>query len=95
VSSLTTLFLFQTLKDLYGIEISHLQVANYARIAALVSKPFVDNYEYPKSSVFTADKFGQKFNFRMNQQLTVLEFFAVDKTFRAFFCVLSRVALHA
>ena len=46
----------QALKDLYGIEISHQQVANYARTAALVIKPFVDNYEYPKSSVFTADE---------------------------------------
>lgn len=44
------------LKDLYGIEISHQQVANYCKTAALVVKPFVDNYNYPKSSVFTADE---------------------------------------
>jgi transposase-like protein len=46
----------QALNDLYGIRISHQQVANYARTAALVIKPFVDNYDYPKSSVFTADE---------------------------------------
>ena len=43
----------QALYDLYGIRISHQQVANYARTAAIVIKPFVDHYEYPKSSVFT------------------------------------------
>ena len=42
--------------DLYGIHISHQQVANYARTAAMVIKPFVDHYEYPKSSVFTSDE---------------------------------------
>lgn len=44
----------QVLYDLYGTRISHQQVANYARTAAMVIKPFVDHYEYPKSSVFTA-----------------------------------------
>lgn len=46
----------QALKDLYGINISHQQVANYARTAALVIKPFVDNYDYQTSKVFTADE---------------------------------------
>ena len=46
----------QALYDLYGIRISHQQVANYARTAAIVIKPFVDHYEYPKSSIFTADE---------------------------------------
>jgi len=46
----------QALNDLYGIRISHQQVANYARTAAMVVKPFSDHYEYPKSSVFTADE---------------------------------------
>lgn len=46
----------QALDDLYGIKISHQQVANYARTAALVIKPFVDHYEYPKSSTFIADE---------------------------------------
>jgi hypothetical protein len=36
----------QALKDLYNISISHQMVANYARTAAVVIKPFVDHYEY-------------------------------------------------
>lgn len=46
----------QALHDLYNIRISHQQVANYARTAALVIKPFVDNYDYKTSNVFTADE---------------------------------------
>ena len=46
----------QALKDLYNIQISHQQVANYARTAALVIKPFVDNYNYNTSTMFTADE---------------------------------------
>lgn len=46
----------QALKDLYGIQISHQQVANYARTASLVIKPFVDNYDYQTGSTFTADE---------------------------------------
>ena len=46
----------QALKDLYGISISHQMVANYARTAALVIKPFVDNYPYDVGKSFTADE---------------------------------------
>ena len=46
----------QALKDLYNINISHQQVANYARTAASVIKPFVDNYDYAPSSTMTADE---------------------------------------
>ena len=46
----------QALKDLYGIRISHQQIANYCRTAALCIKPFVDNYPYPVGSTFTADE---------------------------------------
>ena len=46
----------QALKDLYGIQISHQQVANYARTAALVIKPFTDHYAYKTHDVFTADE---------------------------------------
>jgi transposase-like protein len=46
----------QALKDLYNIQISHQQVANYAKTAALVIKPFVDHYNYQTSNVFTADE---------------------------------------
>ena len=46
----------QALKDLYGIQISHQQVANYCKTAALCVKPFVDNYDYKTGSTFTADE---------------------------------------
>ena len=46
----------QALNDLYGIKISHQQVANYARTAALVIKPFVDNYDYKASNTMVADE---------------------------------------
>ena len=46
----------QALKDLYNIDISHQQVANYCKTAAICVKPFVDNYDYETSSVFTADE---------------------------------------
>ena len=46
----------QAMHDLYGIKISHQQVANYARTAALVIKPFVDNYDYKPSDTLVADE---------------------------------------
>ena len=46
----------QALKDLYNISISHQQIANYCKTAAVCIKPFVDNYEYEKGNVFTADE---------------------------------------
>jgi len=46
----------QALKDLYNIDISHQQIANYCKTAAICIKPFVDNYNYDKSNVFTADE---------------------------------------
>jgi transposase-like protein len=46
----------RALKDLYNIKISHQQVANYAKTAALVIKPFVDNYNYDTCNTFTADE---------------------------------------
>lgn len=46
----------QALSDLYNIKISHQQVANYARTASLVIKPFVDNFDYESSNTFTADE---------------------------------------
>lgn len=46
----------QALEDLYGIKISHTMVSNYCRTAALVIKPFVDNYDYKKSEIFIADE---------------------------------------
>ncbi len=46
----------QALKDLYNINISHQQVANYCKTAALCVKPFIDNYDYHTGNVFTADE---------------------------------------
>lgn len=46
----------RAMKDLYGISISHQQIANYARTAALMIKPFVDNYEYDRCGTFVGDE---------------------------------------
>ena len=46
----------QALKDLYNISISHQQIANYCKTAAICIKPFVDSYPYEKGDVFTADE---------------------------------------
>ena len=44
------------LKELYNINISHQQIANYCKTAAMCVKPFVDNYDYQAGTVFTADE---------------------------------------
>lgn len=44
------------LKELYNINISHQQVANYCTTAAICIKPFVDNYDYHAGTTFTADE---------------------------------------
>ena len=46
----------QALKDLYNIQISHQQIANYCKTAAVCVKPFIDQYPYEKGSAFTADE---------------------------------------
>lgn len=46
----------QALKDLYNISISHQQIANYCKTAAICIKPFVDNYDYKPGPVLTADE---------------------------------------
>ncbi len=46
----------QALKDLYNINISHQQIANYCKTAAICIKPFVDNYDYQVSDTFVADE---------------------------------------
>ena len=46
----------QALKDLYNISVSHQQIANYCKTAAVCIKPFLDRYPYEKGSVFTADE---------------------------------------
>ena len=44
------------LKALYNIDISHQQIANYCKTAAICIKPFVDNYDYQAGNTFTADE---------------------------------------
>ena len=46
----------QALKDLYNISISHQQIANYCKTAAVCIKPFVDHYDYKPGNTFTADE---------------------------------------
>jgi len=46
----------QALNDIHGIKISHQQIANYLKTAAVCIKPFVDNYNYDVGNVFTADE---------------------------------------
>ena len=44
------------LRDIHGIKISHVMVANYAKSAAAVIKPLVDNFEYKTSNTYVADE---------------------------------------
>lgn len=46
----------QALKDIHNLSISHQQVANYCKTAALCVKPFVDNYDCGSKNVFVADE---------------------------------------
>ena len=46
----------QALKDLYNINISHQQIANYCKTAAICIKTFVDQYPYQKGEAFIADE---------------------------------------
>jgi len=44
------------LKELFNIDISHQQVANYCKTAAICIKPFVDNYNYGDTDIMTGDE---------------------------------------
>jgi len=46
----------RAMKDLYNIGISHQQIANYCKTAALCIKPFVDHYDYGAGPAFAADE---------------------------------------
>lgn len=46
----------EALKEIHGIHISHQQVANYCKTAAICIKPFTDNYDYGVGKTFTADE---------------------------------------
>ena len=44
------------LKEVHGITISHTMIANYTKTAAIIIKPFVDNYDYNPSHHLAADE---------------------------------------
>lgn len=46
----------EALKEIHGIHISHQQVSNYCKTAAICIKPFTDNYDYGVGKAFTADE---------------------------------------
>jgi transposase-like protein len=46
----------QALEDLYGFRVSHQQVANYCKLAAVCVKPFVDTYDYHPGTTWVADE---------------------------------------
>lgn len=46
----------EALREIHNVNISHTIVANYARTAAVIIKPFVDNYDYQPSHQLTADE---------------------------------------
>jgi len=44
------------LREIHNVRISHTMVANYAKSAATVIKPLVDNFDYKTSETFVADE---------------------------------------
>jgi transposase-like protein/uncharacterized protein YbaR (Trm112 family) len=46
----------QALRDIHNLSISHTMVANYAKTAAVLVKPFVDHYDYNPSNQLSADE---------------------------------------
>ncbi len=46
----------QAMRDIHNINISHTMVANYAKTAATIVKPFVEHYDYKPSNSLTADE---------------------------------------
>lgn len=46
----------RALEDLYGFKVSHQQIANYCKLAAVCVKPFVDHYDYKPGKAFVADE---------------------------------------
>jgi transposase-like protein len=46
----------EALKEIHNIDISHTMVANYARTAAVIIRPFVDSYDYKPSNELAADE---------------------------------------
>jgi len=46
----------KALCEVHGVNISHVAVANYAKTAAALVKPFVDNYDYKPTNYLAADE---------------------------------------
>lgn len=46
----------EALQEIHNIDISHTMVANYARTAAAIIKPFVDTFDYKPSNHLAADE---------------------------------------
>jgi len=46
----------RALRDIHGVVISHVTVSKYARTAAALVKPFVDNYDYKPTNYLAADE---------------------------------------
>ena len=44
------------MRDIHGVNISHQTVINYGNAAAMLLKPFVDNYDYPLTSSICGDE---------------------------------------
>ena len=50
------------MRDIHGVNISHQTVINYGNAAAMLLKPFVDNYDYPLTSSICGDETYVKVN---------------------------------
>lgn len=46
----------QAMKDIHNVNISHTMVSNYCKTAAVLVKPFVDNFDYQPSADLAADE---------------------------------------
>lgn len=53
---LSTRVTARALYEVHGVKISHVTVANYAKVAASIVKPYVDNYDYKPSNYLSADE---------------------------------------
>lgn len=54
--NLSTRVTARVLREVHGVSISHAHVANMARTAAVIVKPFVDSFDYEPSSSLVADE---------------------------------------
>ena len=53
---LSTRVTARALLEVHGVKISHVTVANYAKTAAALVKPFVDSYDYKPTNYLAADE---------------------------------------